>query len=105
MIVTVKQVPDFNELLLTLKSQFSNYTVYACYSIPQKSIIVRKSATMGAQIAVRDKEITVDACCPNIFISALIGFVSTIFRPYHAFEMKMTDFLNRKYNHLHPKVG
>lgn len=98
MIVQAKQLPDFNELLLTLKSHFSNYSVYAFDSIPQKSIIVRESAAVGAQITVHDKEIIVDACCPNIFISALIGFISTIFPPYHNFEMKISDFLKKKYN-------
>lgn len=98
MIVQAKQLPDFNELLLTLKSQFSNYAVYTSYSISQKSIIVRKSATVGAQITVYDNEIIVDACCPNIFISALIGLLSAIFPPYHNFEMKITDFLKKKYN-------
>lgn len=98
MVVTAKQLPDFNELLLTLKSGCSNYAVYTSYSLPQKSIIVRKSATVGAQITVRDNEIMVDACCPNIFISALIGFISAIFPPYHNFEVKITDFLKKKYN-------
>jgi hypothetical protein len=98
MLVIANQSPDFNELLSTLKSQFSNYAVYTSYSIPQKSIIVRKSATVGAQITVRDNEIMVDACCPNIFISALIGAISTIFPPYHKFEMNITDYLKKKYN-------
>lgn len=97
MIVKAKQLPDFNELLLALKSQFSDYAVYTSHSVPQKSIIVRKSATVGAQITLYDKEIIVDACCPNIVISTLIGFVSAIFPPYHHFERKITDFLNKKY--------
>jgi hypothetical protein len=98
MLVIANQSPDFNELLSTLKSQFSNYAVYTSYSIPRKSIIVRKSATVGAQITVRNNEIMVDACCPNIFMSALIGLLSTIFPPYQNFELKMTDFLKKKYN-------
>lgn len=97
MIVTAKRLPEFYNLLWTLKSHFSDYAVYTSYSIP-KSIIVRKSATVGAQITIRDKEIIVDACCPNIFISALIGLVSTIFPPYYNFEMKITDFLKKEYN-------
>ena len=101
MIVIAKQLPDFNELLLTLKSQYSNYAVYTSYSIPRKSIIVRKSAAVGAQITVRGNEIIVDACCPNIFISALIGLISIIFPPYHNFEIRIADFLKNKYNWRH----
>lgn len=98
MIVQAVQLPDFNEMLSTLKSQFPNYSVYISNSIPQKSIIVRKSATVGAQITVRDNGILIDGCCPNLFVSALIGCISTIFPPYHNFEMKITDFLKKKYN-------
>ncbi|SFH11623.1 hypothetical protein SAMN04487988_11822 [Algoriphagus hitonicola] len=98
MIVQSKQLPDFNELLLVLKSQFSNYEVYPSNSLPRKSIIVKKTGTLGAQITLNDREILVDACCPNLFISALIGFVSTVFPSYHNFELKVTDFLKKKYN-------
>ena len=61
-------------------------------------MIVRKSGTVGAQITLGDDEIMVDACCPNIFISAFIGLVSTIFPSYHNFEMSIADFLKKKYN-------
>jgi len=97
MILQAKKTPGFDELLATLIVQFSDYAVYTCYSIPQKSIIVRKSATVGAQITIRDSEILVDACCPNVFISALVGLTSTIFPPYHTFESKITDFLRKNY--------
>lgn len=98
MIVQATKSPNFNELIETLKNQFSNYSVYTFNSEPEKSIIVRKSSTVGAQITVRDNEIIVDACCPNIFVSTLIGLLSAIFPPYHNFEMKITDFLKKKYN-------
>lgn len=98
MIVQAKQLPDFNELLLALKSRFSNYTVYTFDSKPQKSIIVQKSAAVGAQITIHNDEIIVDACCPNIFISVLIGFISVVLPPYHNFEMAITGFLKKRYN-------
>lgn len=40
----------------------------------------------------------VDACCPNIFVSGLLGALSAILPPYINFEMKITDFLKSKYN-------
>ena len=97
MIVQATQVPDFSDLLQTLKSRFPKYSVYTFDSKPRKSIIVRKSGLIGAQISLHKDEIIVDGCCPNIFVSALIGFVSAIFPPYHHFEMKISDFLKRKY--------
>jgi hypothetical protein len=101
MIVQVKQAPGYNELIQTLKSQFSNYSVYTFDSKPQRSIIVRKSATVGAQITVSENEIMVDACYPNIFISSLMSLLtaSTIF-PFNAWpniEKEVSDFLKRRY--------
>jgi len=97
MIVQATQAPDFSDLLQTLKSRFPSYSVYTFGSKPQKSIIVRESGVIGAQITLHKNEIIIDACCPNIFISALIGLISAIFPPYYRFEMKITDFLKRKY--------
>ena len=98
MIVQTTTAVKFVDLNQTLKSHFSNYSVYIFDSVPQKSIIVQKSAIVGAQISIRQNEIIIDACCPNIFISALIGFLSIIFPPYENFEMEITDFLKKKYN-------
>lgn len=97
MIVQTKHLPSFTDLIQNLKNQYPHYSVYEFDSKPLKSIIVRKSALLGVQITSRNNEFLVDACCPNIFISALIGFVSTIFQPYHDFEMKISDFLNKRY--------
>lgn len=98
MIVQGSQLPHFNELIETLKSKFSNYSVYTLGSESQKSIIVQKSSLIGAQITVRDQEINVDACCPNLFVSALIGLISAIFPPYAKFEMKIAGFLKKEYS-------
>ena len=101
MIVQATPLPNVNDLTQVLKSQFSNYTVYAFDSKPQKSIIVRKSATVGAQITVRDNEMLVDACYPNIFISSIMSLLtaSTIFPFYDwpKFEMEIANFLKSRY--------
>ncbi|KEO71804.1 hypothetical protein EL17_21730 [Anditalea andensis] len=98
MILKAEHLPDINQLLLTLKGQFPYYKVYQFNSNPLKSIIVQKSTIIGAQLTLRGNEIMVDACCPNIFISSLLGALSAIFPPYINFEMKITDFLKNKYN-------
>lgn len=97
MIVKTRKAPEFNELLMFLKSQFSDYAVYSSSSIPQKSIIVKKSGTLGAQISLQHHEILVDACCPNVFLSALIGFSNTVLPPYSKFELQVANFLKKKY--------
>ncbi len=98
MIIEAGQLPDINQLLLTLQRQFSNYKVYTFGSKPHKSIIVQKSGIIGAQITLRNNEIMVDACSPNIFVSGILGALSAIFPPYINFEIKITDFLKSKYN-------
>lgn len=102
MIVQVNKPPDFNELFENVKRKFSGYSVYTFDSNPQKTIIVRKSASVGAQITVYENQILVDACYPNVLLSAVMSLLtaSTIF-PFNAwveFEKKVTNYLKRKYN-------
>ncbi|WP_151999970.1 MULTISPECIES: hypothetical protein [unclassified Imperialibacter] len=103
MIVQATQVlPGVDDLVLALKSEFSNCSCTAFGSKPKKSVIVRKSALIGAQITSRKGEIVVDACYPNVFIAAIMSLLtaSTIF-PFTAwpdFERKITNFLKRKYS-------
>jgi len=102
MIVQATPLPDINGLIQPLKSQFSSYSVYTFDSKPRKSIIVRKSATVGAQITFSENEIIVDACYSNLFISSLMSLftASTIF-PFYSwpkFEKEIADFLKRRYH-------
>jgi hypothetical protein len=98
MIVQGTQLPTIDELIEVLKRRFPNHSVYLFDSKPQKSIIVRKSALVGVQITLPDREILVDACCPTILMSALFGLLSAGFPPHHQFERKVTAFLKRTYN-------
>lgn len=102
MIVQTTNSLNTKDLLQSLKSQFPNYSVYRFDTKFQKSIVVRKSAIVGAQITVHENEIMVDACYPNIFISSLMSLLtaSTIF-PFNSwrnFESKVTNFLRSIYN-------
>jgi len=98
MIVQTAISPNSNELIDILREQFPKYSVYNFDSTYDRSVIVRKSSTVGVQITVHGNEVNVDACCPNIFISALIGLLSTILPPYQKFEMKIADFLQKRYS-------
>ncbi|NHE58582.1 hypothetical protein [Cyclobacterium plantarum] len=98
MILQTKEPTDLNDLQRSLEKQFSDYSVYAFDSAPRKSLIVRKSSTIGAQISIHENEIIIDACCPNILVSGLIGLISSILPPYHQFERKITDFLRKSYS-------
>lgn len=98
MIIQTIHSPSLAELAQTLESQFSKYSVYIFNSQPKKTIIVRKSATVGAQITVRNNEVRIDACCPHILLSGMVGFLCTIFPVYHHFELEITDFLRKEYH-------
>lgn len=102
MIVPTTKSIDAKDLIQSLKTQFSNYSVYSFDTKFQKSIIVRKSAIVGAQLSIHDNEIVVDACYPNVFISAFMSLLtaSTIFpfNAWHHFEKKITDFLKSSYS-------
>ncbi|MDN3689352.1 hypothetical protein [Cyclobacterium jeungdonense] len=98
MILQSKEPTDLGDLQRSLERQFSNYSVYAFNGVPRSSLIVRKSHTVGAQVSIDENEIRIDACCPKIMVSGLIGFISCILPPYHRFEIKIADFLRKKYS-------
>ncbi|WP_296621068.1 hypothetical protein [Marivirga sp.] len=103
MIVKAKQVvPTINDLIQELKSKFSDYTYSTLHSKPQKIIIIRKSILVGAQVTVRDNEITVHACYPNVLFSSLMTLLTSccVFpaNSWTDFEIKISDFLKKKYN-------
>lgn len=102
MIVQATKSLNKDDLIQSLKSQFPKYSVYKFDTKFQKSIVVRKSAIVGAQITIHENEIMVDACYPNLFISSLMSLftASTIF-PFNSwrdFEKQITDFLKLTYN-------
>ena len=101
MVVQTTKSPNLNDLIQVLKSQFTNYSVYAFGSKPHPSIIVRKSAIVGVQITVRENEILVDACYPNIVISSVMSLLTASsifpFNSWHSFEKKITGCLKISY--------
>ena len=101
MIIQKETLPHGQEILQDLQNQFSDYAVYEFGANSQKSIIVRQSALVGAQVMVRDGEVMVDACFPNVFISGIMSLftASTLF-PFDAwthFERKVGDFFRNHY--------
>ena len=97
MIIQTFHSTSLAELAQILEGQFSNCSVYLFNSQPKKTIIVRKSATVGAQITVSNNEVRIDACFPHILLSGIVGFLCTIFPVYHHFELEITDFLRTVY--------
>ena len=101
MIIQKKALPQKQQIIEDLENQFSEYAIYPFGMQSQQSIIIRKSAFVGAQVMVKEGEVLIDACYPNVFISGIMSLLSasTIF-PFSAwinFERKVGDFFRNHY--------
>jgi hypothetical protein len=113
-IVTSKTLPSIPELVEVLKQEFSNDYSYKLFGVGQKSIMVGKSALVGAQISIRENEMVIQATPPSIIggiVAALGGtelgvFLLPIFfrkgmllpSQRSEVEKEIGIFLKQKYN-------
>jgi hypothetical protein len=66
MIVNVKSTPTNEELMALLKNKLpSEYSVKE-FGLGKKTILIKKSTFIGAQITVRENEISIDASAPSV---------------------------------------
>ncbi len=70
-ITTTKALPTPTELADILKKEFSAEYSYKLFGLGKKSIIVGKSAFIGAQVSVSGNEISVQATPPSVFAGLL----------------------------------
>ena len=105
----LKSSPSNKQLIEVLKKEFSNRYAYSMFGFEcDKSIIVRKSAFIGAQISKKGNEITVYGLSPSTlttFLSA-VDFIVTgglfmglpFMSKREQFEKEIGFFLQRKFN-------
>jgi len=107
-IVATIPLPDNGELLELLGNEFSTNYTYELFGLGgQKSILVGKSAFVGAQISMRENEITIQATPPSIvtgnflFFFSLIGvdtILGLLFRSQlRKVEMEVAGFLKSRF--------
>jgi hypothetical protein len=108
-IIATRPVPAYAEMIELLKKEFSNSYGYQLFGLDgQKSILVGKSAFVGAQISVKDNEITIQASPPSVvtgnflFFFSLIG-VDTVLGLLFSSQLKQIEievaaFLKRKFS-------
>ncbi len=78
---TKEETPKVEELIQTLKKEFSHRYSYSLFGLGlDKTIMVRQSAFVGAQITIRESEIMVDGTFPSIAASCFATILS-IFAP------------------------
>jgi hypothetical protein len=113
-ITTTKPLPSMAELVEILKREFSSHYSYKLFGLGRKSMIIGKSILIGAQISIRDNQITIQATPPSVVGGILSVFASTelavfvlplfflqglpLFSQKSEFEKEIATYLNHKYN-------
>ncbi|MFT4738123.1 MAG: hypothetical protein ACJAZM_002786 [Cyclobacteriaceae bacterium] len=100
---TTCELPRLNELIQVLKDKFSNAYSFKIFGFgSQKTILVKKSIMVGAQITLHGNEILVDGSFPNIVTSSVMTLLSysTIapFEQWFEVEKEIGSFLRNQYN-------
>lgn len=106
-IKTAKAPPSSKELLEVLRKEFLEKYSFNLFGIGrEKSVIVRKSFFIGAQISISDNEITIDGIPPSALsslISILLQQLANLFllfnpSQYQKMEKELAIFLHKKYS-------
>ncbi|GGB96499.1 hypothetical protein [Dyadobacter sediminis] len=104
-VFTIEQDPSTEEIAQVLRQEFSSGYSYRFFGIDQnRSIVVRKSEFVGAQISKNGNQVTVHAMSPNWLLSFLDPFltgmnvIGTVFHaPLTKLEADLVTFLKSKY--------
>lgn len=105
-VFTIEQDPSADEIAQALEQEFSSKYTYSFFGIGKdKTIIVRKSEFVGAQISKSANQMTVHAQSPNLLLSVLnplltgIDLIGTAFQsPLKKLETDLVIFLKNKYS-------
>jgi len=105
-VFTIEQDPSIEEIAQTIKQEFSSAFSYSFFGLGKnRSIVVRKSEFVGAQVSKSGNQITVYATSPNLLLSFLdpfltgLNIVGTLFHaPLKKIEEDLVIFLKKKYS-------
>lgn len=113
MVIKVKSTPTNEELIAALKQELPSECSVREFGLGKKSIMVKKSTFLGAQITIRENEIFVDASPPSVAggllstlaMTELIVVIGHVFwfagatpSKFRHFEKEMASFINERYN-------
>jgi len=103
-VFTIAQDPSTEEIAQTLEHDFSSGYYYSFFGVGKsKSVIIRQSEFVGAQISKSGNQITVHAQSPNLLLSFLdtltgINVIGSVFNsPLKKLEADLVMFLKNKY--------
>ncbi|WP_111672341.1 hypothetical protein [Algoriphagus litoralis] len=113
MIIKVKTTPTNEELLSLLRKELpSDYSLRE-FGLDKKTVMIKKSAFIGAQVTVRKNEIAIDESTPSVVggilsslamieLASLIVFIfacgATTRAKFQAFEREMAALIFKLYN-------
>lgn len=113
MIIKVKSTPTNEELIALLRKELpSDYSLRE-FGLGKKTVMIKKSTFIGAQITVRKNEIAVDESTPSVAggilsslamieLASLIVFIFASGTPtrskFQAFEREMAALIFKLYN-------
>ena len=101
-VFTIEQAPSIEEIARILEQEFTSKYTYSIFGL-SKSVIVRKSDFVGAQISKSGNQLTVHAQSPNLLLSFLdpltgINVMGALFNsPLKKLEADLVTFLKNKY--------
>jgi len=104
-VITINQDPSPEQIAGVLEQEFSSKYSYRFFGLGNnRSIVVRKSEFVGAQISKSGNQITVHAMSPNLLLSFLdpfltgINVIGSVFKhPLKDLETDLVTFLKNKY--------
>jgi hypothetical protein len=104
-VFTINQNPSSEEIAQTLEEEFSSKYSYSFFGLGRdRSVVVRKSEFVGAEVSKIGNEITVHAMTPNLLLSFLDPFLTGLnvlgalnYAPLKKLEAELVVFLKEKY--------
>lgn len=102
-VFTIEKDPSLEDMVKILEQEFSSKYAYRFFGVGlHKSVIVRKSEFVGAQITKSGNRITVHAASPNLLLSfvdpLLMNVIGAMFNaPLKKLEGDLVVFLKNKY--------
>jgi len=104
-VFTVEQNPSPEQIVAMLEKEFSSKYSYTFFGLGKnRSIVVRKSEFVGAEISISGNQITVHAMSPNLLFSFLDPFltgmnvIGSVFKsPLKKLEADLVSFLKSRY--------
>ncbi|MDQ6481084.1 hypothetical protein [Dyadobacter sp. LHD-138] len=103
-VFTIAQEPSTEEIAKTIEQHFSSKFSYSFFGVGKnRSVVVRKSEFVGAQISKSGNQITVHAMSPNLLLSFLDSFfMNVIYFAFHSplkkLEADLVTFLKSRYS-------